>query len=69
MATGNYQTRVNRKVDSNAEDKVITTMVIRPLDDHTCHCARSAVAHLGIWRKLYDCTWHRQPMCPPNVLY
>ena len=35
-------------------DKVITTMVIRPLNDRT-HCARSAITQLGLWRKLYEC--------------
>ena len=37
--------------------KVITTMVIGPLDDRT-YCARSAFTHLGIWQKLYDCSLH-----------
>ena len=36
-------------------NKVITTMVIRPLDDRT-YCARSAFTHLGFWPKLYDCS-------------
>ena len=35
----------------------IITMVIRPLDDRT-YCARSAVTHLGLWRKPYVCSWH-----------
>ena len=29
-------------------NKVVTTMIIRPLDDYT-NCARSAVTNLGIW--------------------
>ena len=33
--------------------KVITTMVIGPLDDRT-YCARSAFTHLVLWRKLYN---------------
>ena len=32
-------------------------MVIGPLDGHT-FCARSAFTHLGLWRKLYDCSLH-----------
>ena len=38
-------------------DKVITTLVIRPLNDHT-YCTRSAYTHLGLWRKLYNCSLH-----------
>ena len=38
------------------KDKVITTMVIGPFDDHT-YCARSVFTHLGLWWKLYDCSW------------
>ena len=38
-----------------AFDKVITTMVIRPLDDRT-YCARSAFIRLGLSRKLCDCS-------------
>ena len=38
-------------------NKVITTMVNRPLDDCT-YCARSRIIHLGLWQKLYDCSWH-----------
>ena len=40
------------------QSKVITAMVLRPLNDRIC-CARSAFTHLGIWRKLHDCLWHR----------
>ena len=37
----------------------LTTMVIRPLDDRTIsYCARSAFTHLGLWRKLNDCSWY-----------
>ena len=32
-------------------------MVIRPLDDRT-YCGRSAFTHLGLRRKLYDCSLH-----------
>ena len=39
------------------ENKVITTMAIEPLDDHR-YCARSVFTHLGLWRKLYDCSLH-----------
>ena len=35
------------------KDKVITTAVTRLLDDRI-YCARSALTHLGLWRKLYD---------------
>ena len=38
-------------------NKVITTMVIRPLNDRT-NSAQSAFTHLGLWRKLYDCSWY-----------
>ena len=38
-------------------NKVITTMVIGPLDDQT-YCARSASTHLGLWQKLNDCSLH-----------
>ena len=38
--------------------KVITTMVIRPLDDRT-HSVRYALIYLGLWRKLYDCSMHK----------
>ena len=38
-------------------NKVITTMVIRPLNDRTS-CVRFALTHLGLWRKLYDCSMH-----------
>ena len=31
-------------------NKVITTMVIRPLDDRT-YCVQSAFTHLGLWQK------------------
>ena len=46
--------------------KVITTMVIGPLDDHT-YCTRSALTYLGLWRKLYDwfiASLHNQQMHP-----
>ena len=36
---------------------VITTMVIGPLNGGT-YCARSAFIHLGLWRKLLDCSLH-----------
>ena len=36
-------------VDIN--NKVITAMVIRRLNDHT-YCALSTFTHLGLWRKL-----------------
>ena len=34
------------------KNKIITTMVIRPLADRT-YCVRSAFPHLGLWRKQY----------------
>ena len=37
--------------------KVITTVVIGLLDDHT-YCALSAFTHLRIWQKRYDCSLH-----------
>ena len=40
------------------KDKIITTMVIGPLDDHI-YCVRSAFTHLRLWRKLYDCSKHK----------
>ena len=40
-----------------SDNKVITTVVIRPLDDCT-HCVRSVLTQLGLWRRLYDCSWH-----------
>ena len=45
-------------------NKVIITMVIKPLDDPT-YCTRSAFTQLGVWRKLIDCSWHHftLPMC------
>ena len=36
------------------KNKVITTMVIRPVDDTTLYFCRSAVAELGIPTKLFD---------------
>ena len=33
-------------------------MVIRSLDDST-YCVRSAFTHLGLWRKLCDCSRHQ----------
>ena len=33
-------------------------MVIRPLDGRT-YCVRSALAHVGLSRKLYDCSRHK----------
>ena len=39
------------------EYKVITIMVIGPLDDCT-YCARSAFTHLGLWQKMYECSLH-----------
>ena len=41
-----------------AVNKVITAMVIGPLDDHTYCAARSAFTHLGLWRKMDDCSLH-----------
>ena len=38
---------------SHANNKVITT-----LDDGRTHCPQSAFTHLGLWRKLYDCSLH-----------
>ena len=47
------------------KDKVITTMVTRPLDDRT-YCTRSGFTYLGLWRKLYDYSFiaslHNQSM-------
>ena len=47
-------------------DKVITTMVIRLLNNWT-YCARSALTRLGLWRTLYGRLFmeslHHQPMC------
>ena len=48
-----------RVTESN---KVITTMVIGPLDDHT-YCVRSTFTHLGLCRKLYDCSLHHFTAC------
>ena len=39
-------------------NKVITTMVIGLLDDCTFY-ARSAFTHLGLLRKMYDCSLHQ----------
>ena len=44
--------------DKPLENKVITTIVIRLLDDHT-YCIRSTFIHLGLWQKLYDCSRHK----------
>ena len=38
-------------------DKVITIIVIRPLDERT-YCARSAFTHFGLWRNLPHYSWH-----------
>ena len=35
--------------------KVITTMVIELLDDRT-YCAPSAITHLGLGQKVYNCS-------------
>ena len=44
-------------------NKIITTMVIVPLCKHT-YCSRSALTHLGLWRKLYDSTMSQSiPKC------
>ena len=50
-------------------NKVITTRVIRPLDDRT-YCVREAFTHLGRWRKLYDCSLHHftARQCGQNVI-
>ena len=50
-----YRSRSYRFVER--ESKVITTIVIGPLEDHT-YCARSVFNHLWLWRKLYDCSLH-----------
>ena len=54
---GSYKQRKITKrqtplIQHQLDHKVIATMVIWPLDDHT-YCA-----HLGLWRKLYDCSLH-----------
>ena len=48
-------------------------MVTRPLDDRTS-CNRSAFTRFGLWRKLYDCSWHHftasavcPKMCPIDI--
>ena len=43
-------------------NKVITTMMIGPLDDHT-YCTRSAFTHLELWRMLYYCLLHHFTTC------
>ena len=45
------------EIQSHVQNKVITTMVIRPLDEPE-YFARSPFADLGIWTVLYDCSWH-----------
>ena len=40
-----------------SSDKLITTMVIRPLDICS-YCAQSAFTHFGPSRKLFDCSRH-----------
>ena len=37
----------------NPEHKVITTMIIMPLDKHA-YCVRSTFTHMGLRQKLYD---------------
>ena len=54
----------------DSKDKVIHTLslqwwVIRPLDDRTYY-VRSVFTHFGLWRKLYDCSWHSSE--PENAL-
>ena len=52
-------------------NKIITTMVIRPLDDHT-YCAQSVLTHLGLWRKLNEivhCITSQPANLLSNVLY
>ena len=46
-----------RKVYYEPTYRVIATMVIKLLDDCT-HCVRSSFTHLGICRKLFDCSQH-----------
>ena len=57
MTPGRYGTETSVTVEYGIEeqvhivDKVITTMVIRPLDEHT-YCDRSAFTQSGLWQKL-----------------
>ena len=39
------------------KNKVITTMVIRPLDDRI-YCVWSVFTHLWLWQNPYDCSLH-----------
>ena len=51
-AAGGKRSQVSEYAASRP-NKVVTAMVIGPLDDHTYY-ARSAFTHLELWRKRYD---------------
>ena len=51
----NASASINLQISCTMQDWVIAAMVIKPLDDCT-YCVRDSFTHLGLWRKLYDCS-------------
>ena len=56
---------MNTVFGNDAGNKVITTMMIRALNDRT-YCVRYTFTHLGFWRKLQ--AYERQKFLPRKCL-